>query len=84
MQKLSKFLPSNKLDIQSCLTVQIQLSLLQAATFCDPSGSTVHFKDSDIKSNGISFNISDGLAVGPFCRRVSDLGKSYRMLRSFR
>uniref|UniRef100_A0A2K6NXT1 Conserved oligomeric Golgi complex subunit 5 n=1 Tax=Rhinopithecus roxellana TaxID=61622 RepID=A0A2K6NXT1_RHIRO len=24
------------------------------------------------------------LAVGPFCRRVSDLGKSYRMLRSFR
>ncbi|XP_005076292.1 conserved oligomeric Golgi complex subunit 5 [Mesocricetus auratus] len=24
------------------------------------------------------------LAVGPLCRRVSDLGKSYRMLRSFR
>ncbi|XP_040858401.1 conserved oligomeric Golgi complex subunit 5 isoform X3 [Ochotona curzoniae] len=24
------------------------------------------------------------LAVGPFCRRVSDLGRSYRMLRSFR
>ncbi|KAL2777523.1 conserved oligomeric Golgi complex subunit 5 isoform 4 [Daubentonia madagascariensis] len=24
------------------------------------------------------------LAVGPFCRRVSNLGKSYRMLRSFR
>uniref|UniRef100_A0A8C8WWY5 Conserved oligomeric Golgi complex subunit 5 n=1 Tax=Panthera leo TaxID=9689 RepID=A0A8C8WWY5_PANLE len=24
------------------------------------------------------------LAVSPFCRRVSDLGKSYRMLRSFR
>ncbi|KAG8508487.1 Conserved oligomeric Golgi complex subunit 5, partial [Galemys pyrenaicus] len=24
------------------------------------------------------------LAVGPFCRRVSDLGKPYRMLRSFR
>ncbi|KAM9650846.1 conserved oligomeric Golgi complex subunit 5 isoform 2-T3 [Trichechus inunguis] len=24
------------------------------------------------------------LAVGPFCRRISDLGKSYRMLRSFR
>ncbi|XP_036285618.1 conserved oligomeric Golgi complex subunit 5 [Pipistrellus kuhlii] len=24
------------------------------------------------------------MAVGPFCRRVSDLGKSYRMLRSFR
>ncbi|KAL0594520.1 Conserved oligomeric Golgi complex subunit 5 [Plecturocebus cupreus] len=24
------------------------------------------------------------LAVGPFCRRVSDLGKSYWMLRSFR